>query len=89
MPLNVQTPNAPGPPFSVVPPLTSGNVANLETAAKSEMKDQIGTYTRFAQQADETGDKAAGALFREIANEEAHHYKLLKKAEEQHRAGSH
>jgi rubrerythrin len=67
----------------------SDNLSNLESAAKSEMKEQISTYMKYAQQADEAGDKAAGAMFREIANEEGNHYKLLKKAEDKYRAGSH
>lgn len=67
----------------------NGNVSNLESAAKSEMEEQIGTYTKYADQADQAGDKSAAALFRDIANEEANHYKLLKKAEEKYRAGSH
>ncbi len=64
------------------------NLNNLESAAKSEMREQIGEYMKYAQQADQAGDKATGAMFREIANEEDDHYKLLQKAEEKYRAGS-
>ena len=64
----------------------SDNLSNIENAAKSEMKEQIATYMKYAQQADEAGDKAAAAMFREIANEEGDHYKLLKKAEDAYRA---
>jgi len=64
------------------------NLSNIESAAKSEMKEQIGIYMKYANQADEAGDKAVGAMFREIANEEGNHYKLLKKAIDEYRAGS-
>jgi len=67
----------------------NGDLSNIDNAAKSEMKEQIATYMKYAQQADEAGDKAAGAMFREIANEEGSHYKLLKKAEDKYRSELH
>jgi rubrerythrin len=47
--------------------------ANLEAAAAGEDHEATDMYVRFAQEADEEGNKSAAVLFRQIAKIEAHH----------------
>ena len=53
--------------------------ANLEDAMNGEEYETSEMYPQFARDADEEGDKLAAALFRQIANVEAHHRDRYKK----------
>ena len=53
--------------------------ANLKAAIAGEMDETTTLYPRFAEQADQEGNKTAANLFRQIAKIEAHHAKRYAK----------
>ncbi len=63
-------------------------VANLEEAVSGEHYETVEMYPEFAKVADEEGNAAAAALFRQIAKVEAHHRDRYKRLLEMVQAGS-
>ncbi len=63
-------------------------VANLEEAVSGEHYETVEMYPEFAKVADEEGNAAAAALFRQIAKVEAHHRDRYKRLREMVQAGS-
>jgi rubrerythrin len=53
---------------------------NLEDAITGESYEQTHLYPKYARQAHSSGDHEAGALFDELAADEANHQKVLKRA---------
>lgn len=62
--------------------------ANLKAAVEGETHETITMYPKFAEQADAEGNKAAAALFRTIAEVEAHHRDRYQKLLEMVEAGT-
>jgi rubrerythrin len=62
--------------------------ANLEEAMNGEQYETVTMYPEFAKQAEEEGNMAAAALFRQIAKVEAHHRDRYKKLLEKVKAGT-
>ena len=63
-------------------------VANLGEAVSGEHYETVEMYPEFAKVADEEGNAAAAALFRQIAKVEAHHRDRYKRLREMVQAGS-
>jgi len=62
--------------------------ANLESAINGEQYETINMYPEFAKQAEEEGNMAAAALFRQIAKVEAHHMERYKRLLERIKNGT-
>jgi len=67
---------------------TGDTVANLEEAVSGEHYETVEMYPEFAKVADEEGNAAAAALFRQIAKVEAHHRDRYKRLLEMVQNGS-
>ncbi len=63
-------------------------VANLEAAIGGEHHETVEMYPQFAKEAEEEGNMAAAALFRQIAKVEAHHRDRYKKLLEMVKSGT-